>query len=190
MRTNALRNLALTAGTIASLLLSGCVTTWQYSEAPVVSANKLYAVTVPKGWACLANDGQGNILATRDGISLQLIQVSSADIANELPFAKEKARPDMSAEQLVDLYYKDVFKNPSHQAVEMERAGPAQLGGVDGFELIFTYTADGGLRYRAHATGAVKGEKLVTMTYRAPTRYYYERDDDVLPAALAGFRFN
>ncbi len=185
------------APTLASLTLAalclfqvGCETSaWKYPEGPVVAKNKSYSVSIPQGWTYAQVDNSGTLVATLDGPALQSIQIRAFDLKNELPYAKEKLAPTMNAEQLVDTYYRDVFKDPNKKGVAMERAGPASLGKVDGFEITYTYTIEGGLRYREFTTGAIHANQLVTLTFRAPTRHYYERDDDVVPSALASFTF-
>lgn len=189
MRSKNLRAGAL-AALAAALFLAGCETTWNYPTGPVVAANKQYAISFPQGWTYIALPQRSGYIATYDGTSLQSIAVKQHPIKSELPFAKEKLSADMDAEKLVDLYYEDAYKNPKYKGVEMERAGPAKLGGVDGFELVYSYTVESGLRYRESVTGAIRGDSLVTVSFRAPTRHYYERDDDLLPAVLGSFSFN
>ena len=186
------KTLTLASLTLAALCLLqvGCeTTTWKYPEGPVVAKDKSYSVSIPNGWTYLPLDNRGSLIATLDGPALQSIRIHAFDLKDELPHAKEKLTPEMNAEQLVDTYYRDAFKDPNKKGVTMERAGPAKLGNVDGFEITYTYTIEGGLRYREFTTGAIRGNKLVTLTFRAPTRHYYERDDDVVPNALATFTF-
>lgn len=189
MRSKNLGKGALAACAAIALFLAGCETTWNYAKGPVTPASKLYSITFPQGWTYIALSDEYGYISTYDGPSLQSIIVKQQSIKKDLPFSEEKLAADMDAEKLVDAYYKNAYNNPNYKGVAMERAGPAALGGVEGFELAYSYTVESGLRYRESVTGAISKGELVTVTFRAPTRHYYDRDDDVMPSVLASFAF-
>jgi len=188
MRSSPVRTILLASLGVWALLLSACVTTWDYPNGPVNSPSKLYTVQLPAKWAWLPTTEPPGFVATFDGPSLQAIQVVEYDLKKDLPHAKERINASMPIERQADLYYKEVFNDPAHQAVTMEQIGPSELGGQAGFELTYTYTSAANVKYRAQVRGAIVQNKLVTLEFRAPVRHYYDRYDDDLAKVVSSFK--
>lgn len=174
----------------ASLLfLSACTTTWSYSDGPVSASGNRYSISLPQGWTYIPLEGRTQLLATHDGPELQAYRVLEYDLSEELPYSKNMIQADISIMNLTDAVFKEIFKSPGINGPTLESAGPGKLDTADGFEMVYSYSNEEGLRYRGLSTGAIRGDRLYIVTYSAPVRHYFDRYDDTVDKTLASFKF-
>jgi len=171
------------------LSFSACVSTWDYPDGKVSSTSKTYTLDFPKGWTYLPTEGGRGLLSTFDGPLLQSIKVNEYDLSKELPYSKETIPNDIAIEDLSDALFQEYFKTPGLTGPTLESAAPAKLDQIDGVEIVFSYSNEEGLRYRAVSRAVIKDGTLYVIKFSAPTRHYFERYDDNLAATIESFVF-
>lgn len=188
-----MRKAAITINCILAgllLFLTACTTTWSYSDGPVSANGNRYTVSLPQGWTYLPVNGGTALLATHDGPELQAIRVLEYDLAEELPYSKNRIKADISVMDLTDAVFQEIFKSPGVNGPTLESAGPSKLDDTNGFKIVYSFSNEEGLRYRGLGTGAIRNNRLFIVTYSAPIRHYFERYDDSVDNTVASFRFS
>jgi hypothetical protein len=150
--------------------LTGCVV-WQATGGPF--DGKDYLLDLPKGW--MASTDPENLIITRDGQVLQKIYVHISDITKEQKDAKKKLEkgmlPQEASEVILDLMRTDQSLG---QFTIVENV-PAQIGGKEGFRLVYTYL-QGKVLYKTVYYGMLQGDQFYRVSYAAPVRYYFDKD--------------
>jgi hypothetical protein len=165
------------------VFMAGCAV-WQQTGGPFSGAG--YTLDLPKGW--MASKNTKNMGITRDGLALQQIRVRIADITKQddedaKKILKKGMLPQEAAERVLDIMRSD--KSLS-QFTLVENA-PAQIGGREGFRLVYTYRNDP-VRYRTVYYGLLQGETFYRISYTAPVRYYFDKDVAVFEAIVKSFK--
>lgn len=171
------------------LLLSACVSTWDYPDGAVSSSSKTYEISFPDGWSYLPTDGGKTLLSSYDGPLLQVIRVVEYDLAEKLPYSEQSVSKDISVEELGDILFQEYFKTPGVTGPTLESAAPSSIDDAEGVEIVYSHSNDAGLRYRSIARGAIKENTLYVIEYSAPTRHYFEKFDDNVEVTVNSFKF-
>jgi hypothetical protein len=182
------------------LALAACATArppprWLPADGPYLAASPGFEVSLPPGWMRQAGTADRLVL-TRDGPSLQRIQIASSEVGGPLGLGKgtHVLAAGTTPEGLADLFTDDLRSTVPDVRV-LER-GPAKLSGRDAIQVIVSYLDERGLRRRAAFRGVVDGGRAWHLLYLAPERHYFAldlpafeelaRSFRVVPAAPAG----
>lgn len=163
-------------------LLTGCAA-WQQTGGPFKGAG--YTLDMPKGW--MATRDPKHLYVTKDGPALQQMYVFVGDIAEQGKNAKKTLKKGMLPQELAESVL-DIMRSDKRlgQFTVVENA-PAQLGGRDGFRLVYTYKSDK-VRYRTVYYGMLQGDTFFRISYSAPVRYYFDKDVTVFEEIVKSFK--
>jgi len=150
--------------------------------------------TEPRTWERLEIDGKPQTLllesmsVTRDSTNLHAITVTRRYADTAFPTLKRKSAPNMLAPEVADLYVAELRKRTGLERLQVLSNKPAVIGGKQGFQLVMQFKNDDGLRIQIMTYGFVDKTGFYTLTYRAPTLYYYDRDYKVFANVVNSFR--
>lgn len=182
-----MRILRHTLSACALLLLSGCVT-WQPGGQPYTARSGDYRLTPPPGWMFIEAPA-GTVRATRDGLVLQELTVTTHELKTPLPNSKRVLTSTLTAFELAEAVADDLRTNREFLNFEIVANEPATIGGREGFALTVRYQTKDKLRLTIRIAGVIQGNKLYTLRFAAPTRHYFERDLPAFTAAVQSFRW-
>ncbi len=162
---------------IACLLLAGC-DPWVPVEGEFKSSAHNFTVDVPPNWKCFRPE-KGAVLFTVDGRALEFIRISRAATDKPLPHAKRKFAAGMLQEEAAELIIDDLRSNPQLLNQRIVENMPDQLGGHNGFKVVYTYRTKGGLNKKGIIYGLLMEPWCYQLTYEAAERHYFAKE---LPA--------
>jgi hypothetical protein len=164
------------------VLLSGCAV-WHPTGGPFMGAG--YSLDLPTGW--MASTDPKSLVITKDGETLQQIYVYVGDISKQDKDAKKILKkgmlPQEAAEVILDLKRSDQSLS---QFTVVENL-PAQLGGNEGFRMVYTYRQNK-VRYKIVSYGMLQGERFYRITYTAPVRFYFDKDVSAFEEIVKSFK--
>ncbi len=164
------------------VLMSGCAV-WHPTEGPYRGAG--YALDLPKGW--MATKDPKNLIVTRDGPALQKIGVGVRDLADQDKDSKKKVTKGMLPQEAAETILDMKRNNTSIAQFTVVENEPAQVGGNEGFRIVYTYKSDK-LRYRCIYYGMLQGETFYGISYCAPIRYYFDKDVATFEEIVRSFK--
>src|ERR1051325_1768220 len=159
--------------TIILITCSGC-SYWSSLDHQYSSETRNFEVTFPKGWK---KDTRIHdvFLGTKDGTSLQFIQISRVDIDDDLKFTKRKFKKDMLSQEVADVAIDNLRSAPERIGFEVLENTPDSICGLPGFRILAQWKSIEGLRKRDILYGLTYDEKYYEVLYEAPVRYYFDR---------------
>ena len=177
------------------LLLSGC-STWSKVETPRITAeNKSFSIAAPNDWlrASFLNTKKSitttkgdnksvdvdRIVLTRDGLTLQTIDVCRLPSTDAFPHIGKKATETKLVSELADLFVADLKGGEGLSNLDVLEISPDSIAGHKGFRLRVQYKNDRGLTFERLVFAFVKGEGFYYLSYQAPRIHYfkqYQRD--------------
>lgn len=168
------------------LVLAGCAQpSWQKVETPTLNApSGAYSADFPIGWSHFSVGDA--VLVSRDGPALQTLKITRRDLDKAFPQTKNLASVDMLSSELADAVIGEI-KSEVEAADILENA-PAQIDGAKGVRIHFRYANKEGLRFDEVIYAFVDPQGLYTLSYHAPTLYYFERDLAAFEKAVASFK--
>lgn len=175
---------------LAVVAVSGCAPHWVQTNGPFQGAG--YTLDLPAEWMA-ANRNPKRVIITHDGPELQSVYVSVVDLSEQEKNAdKDKPAgkrlkpgmlPQEAAETVLDLMRSD----KSLVQFSMVENKPTQMGGKDGFRLVYAYKSDK-IRFQCIYYGMLQAEKFYRVSYCAPVRYYFEKDVAAFEKIAASFK--
>ncbi len=169
------------------LLLTGCEF-WTVGGSVYQAPKQAFFMTVPTNWSYSTQMGS-DLLATRDGLSLQSIQVHGLAWEKALPHTERELSPQMASFELAEAIADDLRSDPDKYQFTVLKNEPATIDGEIGFKLTTTFRSKDQLLLRQTRFGVIHGGKLWTLAYTAPHRHYHDRDLNEFEETVAGFRF-
>lgn len=151
-------------------------------------------LTEPKTWEQVEIDGENQSMlletmsVTRDGIDLQLIDITRRYPEVAFPTIKKKSNANMLPPEVADLYVAELRKRSGLERLKVLSNKPAKISGKQAFQLVMQYKNDDGLRIRIVSFGFVDETGFYTISYRAPYLYYYKRDYNAFANLVRSFR--
>ncbi|MFQ6023751.1 MAG: hypothetical protein ACE5NW_13610 [Acidiferrobacterales bacterium] len=159
-------------------LVTACAP-WAMIKEPLVEGpGKSFTIELPIGWV-RAKFVPNAILATRDGIGIQFIEVVKRSHDNAFPRIKEKTEADMLPSEVAELVIAEIKTDERLSGLKVVRNAPATIGGKTGFRLHLRMKNEDGLRYEAVVYGFVDEAGFYRLAFQAPAIHYFKRD---LPA--------
>jgi hypothetical protein len=159
------------------LLIAGC-DPWVPVEGEFKSPSHNFKVKFPPHWKRY-NPQKGAVMLTKDGLALEYIRISRTATDKELPYAKRKFAKGMLQEEAAELIIQDLRANPQLLNQRIVENMPDQLGGRNGFRIVYTYRTKGGLKKKGVIYGLLLEPWCYLLTYEAAERHYFHKE---LPA--------
>lgn len=145
-----------------------------------------FSVEAPAGW--MRYNEPNFLMITREGHVLQMIVVEKLEFDKEMKFTKKKLQADMLPHEAAEVVMDNIKSNPAITQFELVENSPAQVSGVEGFKLVYTYKSKDGLKSKGVYYGAINKEALAKLHYTAAARYYFDRDLAVFEALVRSFK--
>ena len=166
------------AGAAALALAAGCAAA-RPAWAPVAGGtwsppSGRYALQLPDGW--MLRGEADHVLASRDGIFLQRIDVGRREVGKPLGGTKKMLARGMLPQEVAEVVQDAIMSSPGMQGTTMLENGPAEVDGRPGFKLVFGFKDADGLKLRAVLYGVLVEDSLYELAFRAPERHYFGRD--------------
>jgi hypothetical protein len=167
------------------LLVIGC--------APWVKAGGSYSsndfsIELPDGW--MRYNSSQYVLVTRDGTLLQNIHIKRIKVDEKLQHTKKKLEQNMLPQETAEVIIDDLASNPAILNFNVEGNSPAEISGLQGFKLSYTYKNGDDLRLSSVNYGILAGKWFYSITYTAPSRHYFDKDIETFDKVVASFKLD
>jgi len=170
---------------IAFLFLTGCAP-WMQAGGLYTLESQNFSVELPKGWMRL--NTKKYLLVTRDGILLQNILIKRIRIDKPLKHTKKRLNKKMLPQEAAEVIIDDIASTPTVLNFKLIENVPARISGISGFKLVYTYKNRDGLRLKSILYGFIAGEWFYSISYTAPSRYYFDKDLETFKKVFESFR--
>jgi len=175
---------------VAVALTAACASAprprWIPAAGDYTAQSGRFTVRLPDGWMLHAE--AESLVASRDGIFLQRIDVRAHEVGKPLGSTKKVFARGMLPQEAAEVVQDAVVSSPGMQGASLIENGPAEVAGRPGFKLVFAYKDGDGLKTKAVVYGVLAGDSLYELMYRAPQRHYFARDVETFEAVRASFR--
>jgi len=176
-------------GCLAIAVAAACATSnpqWVPARGSFTPPSGSFSIELPEGWMRLADSE--TLLASRDGVFLQRIDARTRKIEDPLGSTNKKLTPGMSPQEVADAVRDAIGSSASVQEMKVLENLPADLDGRPGFKLVFAYTDRDGLKMKSVVYGALTGDSLYELSYRAAGRHYFDKDLETFEQVRSSFR--
>jgi len=169
------------------LLLAGCET-WMKGGAVYSESKGAFSIRAPDGWMYATSFGH-DFIASKDGLILQQIWIAHRELKDALPNSKRVLKDSLQPYEVAEAIVDDLRADHALLNLEIKENVPAVVGGKPGFKISYNFRTGEKLRLSETAYGCIAGGKLWLLRYRAPSRYYFERDAATFEATAKSFQF-
>ena len=181
LRGDAMKKLPL----VLLILLAGCA-----HSAPLgghsESNSVCYSVELPQGWMKWKSDQ--SLLATRDGLRLQFVQITRVAVAREpVKNGKKKLSKGMLPQELAEVVLHALASDQTISHFEVLEIREVEICGIPGFRAVYMFK-DWRLKLKAVCYGFLSGESFFAMRYTAALRYYFDKDIETFEKIVESFR--
>lgn len=167
-------------GLAVVLMISACATpgtTWSPVEENTRNTQVgRYSVALPSGWMRLGSSNADRVLVSRDGANLQAIEVAYTKPEEAFPNLKKGVAAASLPSELAELQLAELQAGPATANLTVVRNEPLALAGLPGYLLHVSFKNARGLRYERVIAGFAESSGYYTVSYSAPTIYYFGRD--------------
>jgi len=173
---------------LAVSALLGCVPQPARIDTPrVESVDKSYSLDLPVGWIRQYTP-EKNLIASRDGLPLELIAVVKRPLKQAFPKTKKEAGETMLASELAEREIAELkSRDEQTQALVVLENEPATVSGREGFRLKVSYRTPRGLEVHEVVYGFTDKSSMYRLDYRAPKLHYFDRYSDDFEKAVKSF---
>jgi hypothetical protein len=171
---------------IITILVMGCAT-WVAVEGKYSMSSQNFEVEIPDGWRRF-NLSQDALIITKDGLTLQQIQIMRRSVDKELPHTKKKILKEMLPQEIAEVLIDNIRSNPDIMNQNFIENVPEQIGGFSGIKLVYTYQTKGGLTKKGVNYCFLFGNWCYEINYEAPERYYFTKDLPAFEQVVESFR--
>jgi hypothetical protein len=168
------------------ILLWGCAP-WVMVGGKYAMKSQNFEVDLPEGWR-RHNLTTDKLLITKDGLSLQQIQIARKAIDEELSFTKKKFSKGMLPEELAEVIIDNLRSNSNIMNLKITENVPANIGDYPGFKLSYTYKTKSGLRRKGGYYGFMIDTWYYDIIYEAPARFYFAKYHPAFEKVKDSFR--
>lgn len=175
---------------ILALVLAGCQTYKRLPEAEsqVTASGANYEVTVPGGWVQFSFADKGEVIITKDGLSLQHVEFRESGLDKPFQALEVKLSETVLINEVADHYIEDFKARVSGATVEKRSLAPTEIANADGFKMRLNAVTSAGLEYDILVYGLIKDKKLYTMSYQAPTLYFFDKELNEFEVMASSFQ--
>jgi hypothetical protein len=173
---------------LSIFLLASCVSAPWIKGGGSYRSDKLgYTAELPQGWMKFKVDDY--LLATRDGVLLQMVYIQRFSVTVAPAHTKKRFRPHMTPGEISEVIVDDLGLDPMHIDFSLEENKPVMIDGLSGFRISCSFKSPlQRLTYRSAIHGFMTGEWIYVITYTAPKRYYFDRDLSAFEKVVSSFR--
>jgi major membrane immunogen (membrane-anchored lipoprotein) len=171
---------------IIFILVVGCAP-WTQVGGLYKNESYNFSVELPQGWMRW-NKGE-QLFITRDGVSLQYIQIGRMKIEDPLKHTKKKFSKGMLPQEAAEVYLDNLATNSNILNLEVIENIPATIKGIPGFKAVYSYKNKDGLKLKSIHYGFIVGDWLYSINYHAAQRYYFEKDIKTFEKIVESFNF-
>lgn len=173
---------------LAMLLAAGCASgpRWVPAAGDYSAQSGRFTVRLPDGWMLLPSPEK--VVASRDGVFLQRIDVRTHEVGKPLGGTKKVFSRGMLPQEAAEVVQDAIVSSPGMQGAALIENAPAEVAGRPGFKLVLDYKDRDGLKMKTVVYGVLAGDTLYELMYRAPERHYFDRDASTFEAVRASFR--
>lgn len=134
---------------------------------------KSFTIDLPAGWVRKPL-GEDAVVASLDGVLLQMITAEQRNLDKAFPRTKKAARPEALSSELAELEIAEMkASGPQMAALEILENEPATLSGQEGFRLMFRFRTQRGLTIQRVVLGCVTKTGYYRLDYVAPALNYF-----------------
>lgn len=175
---------------LSIFLLASCVSAPWIKGGGSYRSDKLgYTVELPQGWMKFKADDY--LLATRDGVLLQMVYIQRFPVTVAPAHTKKRFRPHMTPGEISEVIVDNIGLDPMHIDFSLEENKPVMIDGLSGFRISCSFKSPlQRLTYRSAIHGFMTGEWIYVITYTAPKRYYFDRDLSAFEKVVSSFRLS
>lgn len=144
-----------------------------------------WGMQFPEGW--LQDTSGAAVLATRDGVLLNSIDLALVPHKKTFPNAKKPSTPTSAPEDIAESLVANLQADKTITDVELVASDPAELAGRPAFRVHVRYRlleTQSGARLEQITVGTPLPEGLLVATYRAPAIHYFAKWLPTFDAAL------
>lgn len=170
---------------ILLIFLVGCAA-WTQVGGLYKNESHNFSVDLPQGWVQW-NRGE-HLLITRDGISLQYIQIGRTKVEDPLKHTKKKFSKGMLPQEAAEVALDNMASNPNVLNLEVIENSPAILSGIPGFKTVYIYKNKDGLKLKSIYYGFIVGDSFYSINYNAAVRYYFDKDIKTFERVVESFK--
>jgi hypothetical protein len=145
-----------------------------------------FTVELPQGWMRW-NQGE-HLFITRDGASLQYIQIGRMKLEDTSKNTKKKFSKGMLPQEASEVALDNMASNPDFLNLEVIENTPATVNGIPGFKTVYTYKNKDGLRLKSIFYGFIIGDWFYSINYNAAQRYYFDKDLETFKKVVDSFK--
>lgn len=151
---------------------------WKYSK---------FSSKLPIGWVKYASPG--NVLSlTKDGEYLQNISIGKTKTGRELPNTKRKVTEDLLLQELAQIMIDEFSLTEGIASFEVMSQRPANIAGVDAFQLEFKYSNTDLVKYHGIIYGFIYKKKYYEIEYRALEQHYHAESVSEIDSFIKNFK--
>ena len=167
------------------VLTAGCAP-WTQVGGLYKNESNNFSVELPQGW--MKKNQEEHLFITRDGASLQCIQIERLKIEDPLKHTKKKFSKGMLPQEASEIILDDIATNPNNLNVEVVENVPVTMSGMPGFKATYTYKNKDDLKLKSIYYGFIAGDWFFGINYNAPQRYYFDKDLKTFEKVVGSFR--
>jgi hypothetical protein len=170
---------------IISIILVGCAP-WAQVGGLYENGSQNFTVELPDGWMRW-RQGE-HLLITRDGVSLQYIQIGRTKIEDSLKHTKKKFSKGMLPQEAAEVYLDNLASDSNILNLEIIENIPVTLSGIPGFKAVYTYKNKDDLKLKSICYGFIVGDWVYGIHYHAAQRYYFDKDLKTFEKVVESFK--
>ena len=171
-----------------ALSLTACGTMWTHLETATPVKAQTYSAELPKDWVRQNQVPMGNIVISHDGLKIQAIRVEQTDHDKAFPTLKKKSGQSVLPSELAELQVAELKALPGLANIEVVENVPFTVAGLPGYKLHMAFKNVKGLRFELLWIGVATAKKYYSLTYQAPSIYYFPKHKPDYEKVVESFR--
>ena len=171
---------------LITIIVMGCAT-WVSVKGKYSMSSQNFEVEIPDGWRRF-NLSRDALIITKEGLSLQQINIMRREIDKELPHTKKKLSKEMMPQEVSEVITDNIRSNPNIMNQQFIENAPAQIGGYSGIKIVYIYQTKAGLAKKGVNYCFMFGKWCYEIIYEAPERHYFGKDLSAFNQIVKSFR--
>jgi hypothetical protein len=169
---------------LVTIILVGCSSTWLRVRGPVQTPS--CSIQMPEGWVRLNTEAYE--MVSKDGPYLEYILLREQPLIQGFQHTRRKLNSRMLPNEAAQVIVDNLKADPVIKQFRLIANEPADVGGQEGFHLIFTYRDQQDVDMRTYYYGTVIGSSFVSLRYNAAQRHYFDAELPSFQDALQSLR--
>ena len=172
---------------ILSLCLVGCKD-WREIPVGILESSKHgFSTQVDKiGW--MQHGRTPYFLMTKDGIALQYIGVSRAEMNGKLEHTKKRFLFGMSPSEISEVDLDDIRSREQVGKFILNSQEPRSIAGHSGYQFFYEYVTREGLRVLGQHVGFAHEDRVYRIQFEAAAQHYFKAYQPDFEAFLSHFK--